>query len=268
MKTLYPLLLLVLMFSFTACTTSKSGTNENSIKVLSYNIHHANPPSKPEFIDLKAIAQVIRKSGADLVALQEVDVFTDRSGKNSNQAEELAKLVDMEFFFSKGIDYQGGEYGTVILSKFPIMEKQRLELPNLENVDSEPRTLAVVTVDVRGEKLKFANTHLDYTNKENNLIQTKKIHEIFSKEPLPVIIAGDFNAVPESASIQFLDQLFVRSCLVDCPLTSPQENPKRTIDYIMASSNSNLAAIDHQVMAETYASDHRPVIAVYRWINQ
>ena len=119
MKSNYPLLILALMFTFNACSTSRSGSKENSIKVLSYNIHHANPPSKPEFIDLPAIAQVIRKSGAELVALQEVDVFTDRSGKNSNQAEELAKLLDMEFFFSKGIDYQGGEYGTwkISLSK-------------------------------------------------------------------------------------------------------------------------------------------------------
>ena len=234
MKTLYPFLLLVLIFSFIACTASNSGSKENSIKVLSYNIHHANPPSNPDLIDLKSIAQVIGKSGADLVALQEVDVFTDRSGKKSNQAKELAEILGMEFFFSKGIDYQGGEYGTVILSKFPIFEKERHELPNLENVDSEPRTLAVVTVDVHGEKLKFANTHLDYTNKENNLLQAKKIQEIFSQEPLPVIIGGDFNAVPESAAIQLLDKQFVRACLVDCPLTSPQKDPKRIIDYIMA----------------------------------
>lgn len=268
MKSSFPLFVIVLFLFFNACSSSKSGTKENNIKVLSYNIHHANPPSKPEFIDIPAIAQVIKNSGAELVALQEVDVFTERSGKNSNQAEELAKLVDMEFFFSKGIDYQGGEYGTVILSKFPIMEKHRHELPNLKEVDAEPRTLAVVTVDVRGKKLIFANTHLDYTNKENNLLQAQKIYEIFSKESLPVIIAGDFNAVPESASMQLLDQLFNQSCQVDCPPTSPQENPKRIIDYIMASSNSNLEAIDHQVINETYASDHRPVVAVYRWENQ
>jgi endonuclease/exonuclease/phosphatase family metal-dependent hydrolase len=265
MKSNYPILILVLMLAFNACSTSKPGSKENPINVLSYNIHHANPPSKPGFIDLPAIAQVIKESGADLVALQEVDVFTDRSGKNSNQAEELAKLVGMEFFFSKGIDYQGGEYGTAILSKFPILDDQRYELPNVEGVNSEPRTLAVVTVEVNGEKVKFANTHLDFTNAENNLLQVKKIMDIFKDETLPVIMGGDFNAVPESASIQLLDEQFTRSCSQDCPFTSPQQNPQRIIDYIMVSSNSNFETIDHQVIAETYASDHRPVLAVYRF---
>src|SRR5690606_1629000 len=123
------------------------------IKILSYNIHHANPPSKPDLIDLEAIAKVIMESGADLVAVQEVDVYTERSGKESHQAEELARLTDMFYFFSKGIDYQGGEYGTAILSKYPISDMQRHELPNLEGVNSEPRTLAVVTVTINDKKI-------------------------------------------------------------------------------------------------------------------
>lgn len=36
------------------------------LKVLSYNIHHANPPSKPDAIDLEAIARVINDSGLRL----------------------------------------------------------------------------------------------------------------------------------------------------------------------------------------------------------
>jgi len=236
-----------------------------TLKVLTYNIHHANPPSKPEFIDLQAIAKVIMESGAELVALQEVDVNTTRSGKTSDQAEALAKLTGMEFSFSKGIDYQGGEYGTAILSKYPLLDHQRFELPNLESVNSEPRTLAVATIVIRGTKVKFGNTHLDYTNAENNLLQVKRIVEIFEDENLPVILGGDFNAVPESASIQLLDQHFVRSCIENCAFTSPQSQPKRTIDYIMVSSDSNWEILEHQVIEETYASDHRPVLATYRF---
>lgn len=268
MKLFYYTCLIALLVGLNASSQkiqSSKGIDFREITVLSYNIHHANPPSKPEFIDLQAITKVIKESGAQLVALQEVDVNTLRSGKSSHQAEELAKLVGMEFFFSKGIDYQGGEYGTAILSKFPILDDQRYELPNVEGVNSEPRTLAVVTVEVNGEKVKFANTHLDFTNAENNLLQVKKILDIFKDETLPVIMGGDFNAVPESASIQLLDEQFTRSCSQDCPFTSPQQNPQRIIDYIMVSSNSNFETIDHQVIAETYASDHRPVLAVYRF---
>lgn len=257
--------ILALFVGVAACATKSETTSENlSFKVLSYNIHHANPPSKPEAIDIDAIAKVIIESGAELVALQEIDVHTTRSGKSSDQAKELGRLTGMNVFFSKGIDFQGGEYGTAILSKNPIMEEQRYELPNLEGLQSEPRTLAVVTVEINGEKLKFGNTHLDYTNAENNLLQIKKIMEIFEGETLPTILAGDFNAVPESASIQLLDKMFVRSCVEGCAFTSPQANPKRIIDYIMVSSSSNLAVLEHRVIEETYASDHRPVLATYK----
>lgn len=237
-------------------------TNNNGFKVLSYNIHHANPPSTEE-IDLDAIAKVVIESGADLVALQEVDVYTVRSGKSSHQAEELGKMTGMHVFFSKGIDYQGGEYGTAILSKYPLRRTQRYELPNLEGLTSEPRTLAVVTLEIEGRLFKFANTHLDYTNAENNLLQAKKILEIFEGEKLPVMMAGDFNAVPDSPSIRLLDQHFTRSCIEGCAFTSPQLQPRRTIDYIMMSRDSPFKVLEHQVINEIYASDHLPVLAVY-----
>src|SRR5690554_4405995 len=109
---LYSYLVLALAFLLlqSGCAVKKAKTTQ-SLKVLSYNIHHANPPSKPDFIDLPAIAKVINESDADLVALQEVDVNTIRSGKGINQTEELGRLTNRHYFFVKGIDYQGGEYG-------------------------------------------------------------------------------------------------------------------------------------------------------------
>lgn len=256
---------LSLILAVSACQQkSNTQANMNLLRVLSYNIHHANPPSHPDKIDLDAIAKVIQESRADLVGLQEIDVHTLRSGKALNQAVELGKMTDMHVYFSKGIDYQGGEYGTVILSKFPIKESRRYELPNLEDVNAEPRTLAVVTVEVGEKELKFANTHLDYTNAENNLLQAQRIVEIFESEPLPVIMVGDFNAVPESASIQLLDQHFFRSCTDGCGFTVPQVQPRRTIDYIMVNKEAALQVMEHQVIDEPYASDHLPVLAVYK----
>ncbi len=72
-----------------------------NIKVMTYNIHHCNPPSAGEKIDVAAIAKVINDESPDFVALQEVDVYTLRSGKGLNQAKELARLTGMNFFFQK-----------------------------------------------------------------------------------------------------------------------------------------------------------------------
>ena len=123
------------------------------LKVMTYNIHHCNPPSLPEGqIDVPAIAKVINEAQADLVALQEVDVNTERSGKGKNQARELAKLTGMHFYFAKAIDHQGGDYGVAVLSKFPLLDSLHLPLPLPEGVKGEPRTVAAVKVRPPGEK--------------------------------------------------------------------------------------------------------------------
>src|SRR5690554_4929360 len=83
--------LLVGAFSMSFATAQERSFK---LKVLSYNIHVGNPPGKPGVTDLKGIAKVINDSDADLVALQEVDVFTNRSGKNLDQATELARLTN------------------------------------------------------------------------------------------------------------------------------------------------------------------------------
>src|SRR5688572_12746619 len=78
------------------------------LRVLTYNIHHAEGTDGK--LDLARIARVIHEQQPDLVALQEVDVKTRRTG-GVDQAAELAKLTGMHVAFGKGIDFQGGEYG-------------------------------------------------------------------------------------------------------------------------------------------------------------
>lgn len=231
-----------------------------AIKVLSYNIHHANPPSRPEHVDMAAIAKVIIDSEADLVGLQEIDVHTERSGTDLHQAEKLAELTGMHFYFSKAIDYQGGAYGTAILCKYPLSDTLTHHLPAEEG--TEPRTLSVATAELEnGVKIKFANTHLDYTRASNALSQAKAITEYFADEELPLILVGDFNATPDSETINHLDGHFSRTCRSVCAPTVPVTNPTRTIDFIMFKGPESFTVQSHQVIEETYASDHRPVLA-------
>lgn len=75
-------------------------TGERSVlRVATFNIHHANPPDRPGIIDIKAVVTAIEKMDVDLVALQEVDVHTQRSGVMLHQAKKLAQLTGMNYFF-------------------------------------------------------------------------------------------------------------------------------------------------------------------------
>lgn len=219
-------------------------------------------PAKPEVIDLDAIAGVIAVQNADLVALQEVDVNIKRSG-NINQAEYLAKKLGMHFYFAKAINYNGGEYGVAVLSKFPIEDQDALKFSRIESrADAEDRELATVTVKLNsGKKIKFASTHLDQMKDEAlRLVQIAEIEKQAQKEKLPFFVAGDFNAVPSSATIQLLDKSFTRTC-TDCGFTIPVVKPKKTIDFIAYKQSKKIATLSHQVIQEHLASDHLPIVA-------
>ncbi|MBO5785985.1 MAG: endonuclease/exonuclease/phosphatase family protein, partial [Clostridia bacterium] len=91
--------------------------------------------------------------------------------------------------FFKCIKYDGGEYGTAILSKYPIVKSDEVELNDGTQV--ERRLLTHVEIDVDGTVINFYNTHLslkdDFRAKEFGIIaeQLKNVPK--------AILTGDFN---------------------------------------------------------------------------
>jgi endonuclease/exonuclease/phosphatase family metal-dependent hydrolase len=272
---LFKLILLFMVLTIVSCAkkTVQNSTVpslavrfDGNLRVLCYNIHHANPPSKPNVIDMAAIANVIKREQPHLVALQEVDVHTQRSGKSVHQAEELARMTGMTAYFAKAINYEGGEYGIAILSNLPMEEMKNIPIPTASGTDGEPRTLATAVITLpEGNKIVFANTHMDAQRQDTNrFLQINKIVEVLQQEKYPVIIAGDFNAVPGTRIINILDNYFMRTCITGCGFTVSQINPIRTIDFIAFRKPNQFKVIEHRVIDEKYASDHLPVLAVVR----
>ena len=231
------------------------------LRVLSYNIHHCNPPAVPEHLDVDAIANVIREQKADLVGLQEVDVRTARS-KNLDQAQLLAQKTGMEVFFAKAIDFRGGEYGLAILSRWPILATHKYALPSLPGARAEARVLAAIRFQTPdGQEFIFANTHLDSQGENiNRLLQIEEIRKISADFALPTILTGDFNAAPGSRPIALLDEFFERAG--DETPTIPAAAPLKAIDFIAYRPRERIRVVSHRVIPEQYASDHRPVLSV------
>lgn len=115
----------------TVLTPSKGGTPDRlydtahapKITVAAYNIAAARVS------DLNAIATAIKSLNVDIIALSEVDNNTRRSG-NVDQLEKLKKLTGMYGAFGKAIDFEGGEYGIAVLSRYPITRQATLLLPS------------------------------------------------------------------------------------------------------------------------------------------
>ena len=261
-----PLLCLLAACSDKVTKSAQQGlvtaSSNNELKVLCYNVHHANPPSKEGLIDVDAIANVIKAENPDVVALQEIDKLTKRSG-NVDEAKLLAEKTGMQYHFFKAIDHDGGEYGTMILSKHPFSNIKSISLP--EASPGEDRILAYVTVKLSsGKSFILANTHLDaQRNNDTRTLQMKTILQEFSSKKEPIVLCGDLNSVDTSEAIKLLDQQFKRTCTQGCPGTIPVINPTKTIDYI-AIKNAAWVLKNYRVVPETYASDHRPVVVSFQ----
>lgn len=243
-----------------ACRSAKQGASRSgqlSLGVMTYNIHHANPPTREKgFIDLDTIAHTIRKTGADLVALQELDSVTNRSGKVF-QLRALAEKLGMHYYYGKAIPYEGGGYGVGILSKYPLSETRTVMLPKIEGFKGEDRVLALAKVTLPGGKtVYFGSTHLDVSKEENRVLQAKAIAEVSAALKAPVIIGGDFNSTDDKAPMKELAGFFRDASTLKAP-TIPVIRPKRRIDYILYAPAADFDVQQEEVLtADNYGSDH------------
>ena len=251
-------------FLFLSCSSNKipsGATTKNAVKVMTYNVHHCNPPEKADVIDVDAVAAVIKKQHADIVAVQEVDVNTVRSGK-TNQAEQLAAKAGYPYYyFGKAMDFDGGQYGVLILSKYPLSDTNTYLLPVNDSQKGEPRVLAAATVTLPNGKLyRFGCTHLEAYNKASRILQATEICRIANGTSLPFIIAGDFNAEEDGDAMRIIDEHFTRTCN-NCPSTFWEGGETGAIDFIAFSSKDAFNVLSHNVVQNKEASDHMPVIA-------
>lgn len=235
-----------------------------SVRVMTFNIRHGRGVDNE--INLPRIARVIQDAGAEVVALNEVDRRTRRSG-GVDQVEELANLLDMEYAFSPSIEYQGGQYGNAVLSRWPIEAAHVYKLPEL---GPEVRTLLYARIAWDGEPLHCFVTHLGLCDDEQRA-QLRQIAKVLEATPGPKILAGDFNfdaslvdwlnelpaTMRELWTLQQRERLFTHHNGLSGN-TFPSRDPKKRIDYILASEELELA--EPVLPVHTLASDHLPVV--------
>ena len=136
--------------------TNKEYKKGPVIKVASYNMGAARVSNIDE------VTNAIKALGADIVALNEVDNKTERSGK-VDQAQYIAKQLGLHYAFGRAIDFEGGQYGIAIVSKYPIENWEVVELPSGEPGVDEQRI--VLAAEIKHDKFDspiiVLNTHLE-----------------------------------------------------------------------------------------------------------
>ncbi len=207
--------------------------------VATWNIHYGAGPtldrgavaSRDEVLrNLEAIAEWIRGSHADIVALQEVDRVGNR-GRGIDELEWLRQATGLEhaawtatwdvpYVPWPGFDPRAHigrvRSGQAVLSRYPLSKPKRHPLVQpaangfLWNSFYLHRALLEVWADLGdGRELRILNAHLeafDVPNKELHADATKAL--LHATGPF-VLLLGDMNAVPPEAAIRkaFPDEL-------------------------------------------------------------
>lgn len=238
------------------------------LRVLCYNIHYGQGTDGK--YDIPRLAEVIRSVRPDLVALQEVDVGVRRSGR-IHEAQRLAELTGMDVRYGPTQHYEGGLFGNAVLTRLPILDVAIHPLPYTDSTAERttyPRGAVAVTVkSPSGRPLRFVSTHFQHNVAEDRLAEAKEINRLFAADgdTVPTILAGDMNAVPDSAPVR---ELLGRWSVVinDPPApTAPSVKPRSRIDYVFFRPAAAFEVLESRVVPETVASDHRPVFAILRF---
>ncbi len=245
-----------LAFSPAFVNAQQNGNEGYPLKVLCYNLRFG------ELASLEELAEFIKSKNPDIVALQEVDVKTNRERAPHQNGKdfitELGFRTGMLTAYARTIDYSGGYYGIGILSKYPFEKTRKVGLP-IPDGSKEQRALLLADVELPGGKrFTFVSTHLDHSSSEVRTIQVKALNKALKKIKMPVIVAGDFNGRPDSPEIKEGMKSWHQACSPD--FTIPSQNPKSKIDYIFFKPAGNWK-VKNAYTPQVTLSDHLPVVA-------
>jgi endonuclease/exonuclease/phosphatase family metal-dependent hydrolase len=210
-------------------------------------------------VDLERIATVLRRLDPDIVALQEVDAGVARS-IGADQAARLGELLGMHHAFGSFMDYQGGRYGMAILSRCSIRRVNPVRLTE----GNEPRiALAVEIMQPDSSVLTAVNVHFDWVRDDHfRFTQAGEVARFLDGLSGPYILAGDFNDQPGSRTLDLFHERAREAAKPrDRRFTFSSTDPRREIDFVFVSPADQWNVGSVEVVSDTMASDHLPVIA-------
>ncbi|WOO42636.1 endonuclease/exonuclease/phosphatase family protein [Rubellicoccus peritrichatus] len=252
------------------------------LKLLTFNIAHGRGLSLYQGLqkekrirnNLTRIARVIRESGADLVALQEVD-----QDSHWNKQLDLLEIIREESGFEHllyGINTRRSgkrhlAYGNGILSRHPvhIWENNPFGTASLGE-----KGFLYAEIDIAGHHLPLINLHLDYKSRKKRIEQVEQIISFITDKPHPgnngntlaPIICGDFNSrsAPLGDAVSHLFRFVQRhgdyKIYPRQARTFPAHFPSKGIDFIMLPYPYQMT---ESKVIKTKTSDHLPVLVEF-----
>ncbi len=242
-----------------------------SVRVVTYNVHKCRGLDRR--VRPHRIAAVLRETGADIIALQEVVSIEDSAERERDQARFIADEIGFEYRVGENRRLHGGAYGNVVLSRFPIRHVHNYDITWRGR---EPRGCLRVDVeagggDAGGLLLHIFNVHLGTAFIERRHQGRRLVSpDILCDESLggARVVLGDFNEWTHGLASRLLATEFQS---VDIRLhlrrarTYPGPLPILHLDHIYFDPTLRLERLTlHKSLTALVASDHLPMVADFQ----
>lgn len=244
------------------------------LRVATYNIHAG--AGTDNVFDLDRQVAALRALDADVIGLQEVDVRWGDRSEWRDLAAELGRRLRMHVSFAPIYSLDPvvpgdprREFGVAVLSRYRIVSAENHDLTRLSTQDPNPVPAPApgfgeVVLKVRGLPVHVYATHLDYrADPSVRVAQVADTRRIMAEDrraerrPVRQILLGDFNAPPTAPELAPLWKELTD--IEPGGPTYPAQDPVQRIDYVAVSKDT--VRVRGAAVAETLASDHRPVVA-------
>lgn len=246
-----------------------------SINILTYNIHKGFTIGNREFV-LHQMRELLHASNMDIVFLQEIqgrhihhqERVGDWPGKS--QIEFLADQIWPHYKYGKNAIYKAGHHGNAILSKFPFIHWENLNISLLRSA-SRSILYGVVSVPDLHLNLHVICIHLDFIAFERQR-QFRVLKAWFHKNiPTgePVILAGDFNDWRGQVSRSITGELSMKEIFQELQgnhaRTFPSLFPLLPLDRIFYRGMDPVNCLCYRNHPWHKLSDHLPLYARFQF---
>ena len=236
-----------------AAAAPQAPVERQRVKVLQYNIRFGQ-------LGLDGVARDIRRTGAQVVLLNEVD--DRRPSGGVHQPRYLAEKLGMRWVFDPNSRNRLGFRGNAVLTSFDTGSAKRYALP--EGAGTEPRGLMRVRIKTGATRLDVWTTHLTPARTEPKarvrLAQARTVRRTIGDPTCTTILGGDMNAgatTPDMAALRtHLEDLWRRKG--DGPGGTTRNGGAR-IDYLyFAQAGPRSVSV-----TPPRHSDHRGLVGVF-----
>ena len=228
-----------------------------SVRVMSMNIKEGG---KYIGCDSKPFAELINEYQPDVIALQEVDYKTTRNG-GRDWLNEVAQQTGMFPYYCKSITYQGGGFGTALLSKYPFYKAEKTIFSHKDT--REDRATGWIYVQLPdGKVIRFGTVHLSLETSQLTIQHFATINKAFFAEDTttPALLIGDYNAAAGSDPIVYVKNKW-QEVIPDLGPTIPSDKPTTQLDYVMGYPKGSWNCVEYEVIARPDLSDHCFIVA-------